>query len=51
MVGLDKEGTVAGKYWVRGIPTTFIIDQEGKEISKTVGARDWTWGEFKDLVK
>lgn len=38
---LDPRGNVARSYRVRGIPTTFIIDPEGKVIGGFVGGRTW----------
>ncbi|MDK2985642.1 MAG: hypothetical protein PWQ96_1284 [Clostridia bacterium] len=34
---LDKNGDVFRKYLLRGIPATFLIDSEGKIISKKLG--------------
>lgn len=38
---LDPEGKVASQYDIVSIPTTFIIDESGKVISKVIGSRDW----------
>jgi thiol-disulfide isomerase/thioredoxin len=38
---LDSSGSVGGRYGVRGIPTTFIIDRQGQIILSTVGGRQW----------
>lgn len=35
---LDKQGQVANQYWIKGIPTTFIIDQQGIIRAVWVGA-------------
>ena len=48
---LDKDGRVARTYKITGIPTTFIIDGEGKVVSKIVGARDWTEADIKIIVE
>jgi len=40
-VALDPDGKIARKYGVTGIPTTFVINDKGIIIDKTVGARDW----------
>ncbi|TYQ15287.1 UNVERIFIED_CONTAM: peroxiredoxin [Acetivibrio alkalicellulosi] len=37
---LDKEGVAAQKYSVRSIPTTYIIDREGKIITYHIGQID-----------
>jgi hypothetical protein len=47
---LDKNGSVTGgKYLVRGIPTTFIIDKEGIILARHSGAL--TYDQMQDLVK
>lgn len=38
---LDRDGTVARRFGIRSIPTTFLIDQEGAIIGKAVGSRPW----------
>lgn len=46
---LDTNGAVATKYRVRGIPTTFIINEKGQIIDKIVGAREWKLEDIKRL--
>lgn len=38
---LDPDGRVASRYQVWSIPTTFIINKEGKIVRRIVGSRDW----------
>lgn len=38
---LDSEHKVSSDYKVAGIPTTLIIDKEGKVVLREVGSRDW----------
>jgi len=38
---LDSSGDVMKQFEMRGIPATFIIDQEGKIIGKALGSRKW----------
>ena len=38
---LDSEGEVAGLFGVRSIPSTFILDREGRIIGGAMGAREW----------
>ena len=38
---LDADGQVSGLFGVRSIPTTFILDKEGRIIGGAVGAREW----------
>lgn len=38
---LDREGTVAREYRVRGTPTTFVIGRDGRLVAWAAGTRDW----------
>ena len=45
---MDRDSSVTQKYPVLGIPTSFIIDQQGRIIYRAVGTREW--GD-KELIK
>ena len=49
-IPLDEKGDVAGKYAAGAIPTTYIIDKEGKAVGKAVGPRKWDGDHAKDLI-
>jgi thiol-disulfide isomerase/thioredoxin len=38
---LNPEGDVGGRYWVRAIPTSFLLDKNGVIRWKIVGGREW----------
>jgi thiol-disulfide isomerase/thioredoxin len=38
---LNPDGDVGGRYWVRGIPTSFLLDKQGIIKWKVVGGREW----------
>ncbi len=38
---LDKSGTVARALKVTGLPTTLIVDREGREVARVVGIAAW----------
>ncbi len=38
---LDRDGKVGHAYMVRGIPTTYLIDKDGKIVTRVVGSREW----------
>jgi peroxiredoxin len=38
---LDKTGEVSAKYAANAIPTTYIINKEGKAVGKAIGPRKW----------
>jgi thiol-disulfide isomerase/thioredoxin len=39
---LDKTGEVGGTYGAQSIPTTYLIDREGKVLARGIGAQ-WKW--------
>ena len=48
---LDSQGKIATTYGVRAIPTTFLIDTQGKMVGKALGARAWASEEALNLIK
>ena len=40
-IPLDRDGRVSSSYGVQAIPTTFIIDKEGRIVVRFVGSLDW----------
>jgi len=38
---LDPDGTVAARYGVVGLPTTFLIGRDGRAVGLAVGVREW----------
>ncbi|MDR1784863.1 MAG: TlpA family protein disulfide reductase [Spirochaetaceae bacterium] len=54
-VALDESGSVAARYGVSAIPTTYIIDREGFVIAGVRGARRWdtpqVYEAFEALLK
>ena len=38
---LDHDGTVVGQWPVRGLPSTFIVDPEGRVAYQAIGGREW----------
>ncbi|MCA1949085.1 MAG: TlpA family protein disulfide reductase [Treponema sp.] len=53
-IGLDSSGQLGAVFASRGIPTTYIVNPEGKVIAGTIGGRDWmdkkTVEAFKTLI-
>ena len=47
---LDSTGKIGDTYGVRAIPTTYLINPQGKLIGKAVVARDWASQEAVKLV-
>jgi thiol-disulfide isomerase/thioredoxin len=40
-VMLDSSGEISGRYGITGIPTTYILDREGKILLRVVGSLRW----------
>ena len=47
----DPTANVATKYGVRGVPTTYFIDSEGKAIGFVIGPRSWNSQEVHRFVE
>ena len=52
---LDEDGKINGTYGVQAIPTSYLIDRDGKIIMRLVGSIDWDTPEinaaFQSLLK
>jgi len=38
---MDQDGSVVKKYPVTGLPTTYIVNPQGKVVYRAVGSREW----------
>jgi peroxiredoxin len=38
---LDRDGEVIGQWPVKGLPTTYIVDPEGRIAYRAIGGREW----------
>lgn len=47
----DGESTIPQQYHHEGIPTTFIINKNGKIVKASSGAEDWDDDEFIEVLK
>lgn len=48
---LDQDGSVTNRWPVKGVPTTFVIDAEGRLVYQAVGGREWDDDGLLDLVR
>jgi peroxiredoxin len=48
---IDKDGSVAKAYKVRGHHETFFINREGKIVGKTFAQKDWTSSSMRNLIQ
>lgn len=51
LVYVERRGTVLGKYVIVGLPTTLVIDREGREIGRATGAADWDRPEIAAVLR
>ena len=47
----DPTTKIAVEYGVRGVPTTYFIDVDGKALGMIVGPRPWESQEVQDFVE
>ena len=48
---LDTESSVSEAWEVKGLPTTFVIDQWGRKVYRAVGGREWDAPELLQKVR
>lgn len=48
---LDESGMYGRIYDVRSIPTTYLIDKEGRLLARYIGTRDWNTESFIALLR
>ncbi len=48
---IDKDGSVAKAYGVKGHHQTFFIDRKGKIVGKTYAQQDWTSAAMMNLIR
>ena len=47
---LDSDSSVSDLYAVRGTPTRYLIDREGKIVAASIGPRNWDSEEARILI-
>ena len=48
---LDEDGKAVKRWPVRGLPTTFVIDPQGKLTYQALGERDWADPKLLDKIR
>lgn len=48
---LDANGEVTQKYVANAIPTSYIVDKEGKAVGKVIGPRNWDGEHARALLE
>jgi thiol-disulfide isomerase/thioredoxin len=47
----DQEGVVAEQYGIQGLPTTVIIDRQGRIVYRAVGGRDFNHPQVRQVIR
>ena len=47
---MDRDSSVTNNYSVLGIPTSFVIDPQGRMIYRVVGTREWDEKQFIESI-
>lgn len=48
---LDPQGKIYAAYGVIGLPTTFLIDRDGRPVALAVGPREWAGAPARALIQ
>jgi peroxiredoxin len=48
---MDTDSEVVQRWPVRGLPTTFVVDPEGRLVYRAEGERAWDSSEMLDLIR
>lgn len=48
---LDRDSRVVDAWGVRGLPTTFVVDPEGRLVYRAVGGREWDSPDLLEAIR
>jgi peroxiredoxin len=48
---MDQDSEVVGSWGVRGLPTTYVVDPQGRIIYRAIGGREWDDPELLKQVR
>ena len=48
---LDETGEEIKKWPIRGLPTTFVLDKEGRIVYRAIGGREWDDEKLLNIVR
>lgn len=48
---MDRDGTVTERWQPRGLPSSFLIDPDGRQRYLALGGRDWATGAYLDFLR
>lgn len=47
---MDRDSSVINAWPVRGLPTTFVLDKQGRIVYRVIGGRDWNSPEIVSML-
>lgn len=50
-VSVDRDGELATRYQVSGLPATYLIDRQGNIVASVLGSKDWAGAEAGALIE
>ncbi len=50
-IAMDSQGTVSSRFVGRGIPTTYLVDKQGRAIAGIIGSRQWDTAEVYEAFE
>ena len=48
---LDESGEIINQWPIKGLPTTFVLDPEGRIAYRAIGGREWDDEKLLDIVR
>lgn len=48
---LDTSGEIIAQWPIKGLPTTFVLDPDGRLVYRAIGGREWDAEELLDKVR
>jgi len=48
---LDQSGDVINQWPIKGLPTTLVVDPQGRIVYRAIGGREWDADELLNLVR
>lgn len=50
-IGLDPKMALAGRYGVRALPSSFLVDKRGTLVARAIGPREWDSAEAHAVIE
>ena len=48
---LDQSGDIISQWPIKGLPTTFVVDAEGRIVYRAIGGREWDSDKLLNMVR